>query len=91
MKADKECIRQGYRDDVNTYLVLTGKKSLGMAFHLGNFIGPTMAGIFVNAIGFPQASQISIFVFLLMAFLDCMQCYYQVKKTNSQYEYENIS
>ncbi|XP_059097821.1 uncharacterized protein LOC131892095 [Tigriopus californicus] len=25
-RADKECIRQGYRDDVNTYLVLTGKK-----------------------------------------------------------------
>ncbi|TRY80377.1 hypothetical protein TCAL_13778 [Tigriopus californicus] len=50
-RAYKECIRQGYRDDVNTYLILTGL--WGTAFHLGNFIGPTMAGIIVNAIGFP--------------------------------------
>ncbi|XP_059097397.1 MFS-type transporter SLC18B1-like [Tigriopus californicus] len=88
-RAYKECIRQGYRDDVDTYFVLT---SLWTAsFHLGNFLGPTIAGIIVNAIGFPYTSQISMFMFLLMTILDCILYFFDKRGSKTQNKYENLS
>ncbi|XP_059097668.1 MFS-type transporter SLC18B1-like [Tigriopus californicus] len=88
-RAYKESVQQGYRDDVNTYMVLTGLWTA--SFHLGSFVGPTVAGFIVDAIGFPQTSQISMAVFLLMAIVDCIQYYCQGRKSKSRSQYENLT
>ncbi|TRY80723.1 hypothetical protein TCAL_12990 [Tigriopus californicus] len=88
-RAYKESVQQGYRNDVNTYLVLTGLWNA--SFHLGNFVGPTVAGFIVDAIGFAQTSQISVVIFLIMALGDSIQYYFKVRRPKKQTDYENLS
>ena len=60
------------------------------SFYFGNFLGPTVAGILVDSIGFRRTSMVFFSLYLLMAAVDAAELAYRVagqrKERRKQYE-----
>jgi len=79
--AHRQAILNGFPDTIDTYGLISGLWT--SVFALGAFIGPTLAGILFDAVGFPWAAMLIIgnqlFVMLLLAIIFCMALY-QLRK-----------
>ena len=53
------------------------------SFYLGNFIGPTVSGIFVDVWGFKYTTLILFVVYLFCLFIDSLDLLYNMKKSVS--------
>ncbi len=60
------------------------------SFYLGNFIGPTMAGLLVEGSGFAVTSSIFMGVYMLMIVLDTTDFFLQ-KKSRQREGYEQLN
>jgi len=72
--AHKSAIANGFPDTIDTYGLISGLWT--STFALGAFIGPTLAGILFDSIGFPLATLFviglhAIVIILLVSFLTC--------------------
>ena len=79
--AHRQAILNGFPDTIDTYGLISGLWT--SVFALGAFIGPTLAGIMFDAVGFPWAamlivgSQLMVMLLLSVFFLIA---FYQVRK-----------
>ena len=53
------------------------------SFYLGNFVGPTVSGIFIDVWGFKYTTLILFVVYLFCLFIDFFELLYNMKKSNS--------
>ena len=79
--AHRQAILNGFPDTIDTYGLISGLWT--SVFALGAFIGPTLAGILFDAVGFPWAAMLIIgnqlFVMLLLSIIFFMAIY-QLRK-----------
>ena len=61
-------------------------------FFLGNFLGPTLSGIFVENYGFRATTLFFFVIFIINIFVDCIELSYNVftSKNNPKVEYETL-
>ena len=52
---------KGFDDDINTYILIAGLWNA--SFNFGSFVGPTLSGFVVDAVGFRKTTVIFIPVF----------------------------
>ena len=72
--AHKQSIENGLPDTVPTYGLISGLWVAGYA--MGNFLGPTLGGIFYDQVGFVKASYYVIGTqILLIVFLSILCCF----------------
>eukprot|EP00095_Tigriopus_kingsejongensis_P010457 snap_masked-scaffold1863_size26100-processed-gene-0.1 protein:Tk10457 transcript:snap_masked-scaffold1863_size26100-processed-gene-0.1-mRNA-1 annotation:"chromaffin granule amine" len=67
-RAHSEAMRQGYEDDLQSYIILSGLWST--SFYFGNFIGPTLGGFLVEYFSFAGATYIYLGLYIFMFFVD---------------------
>eukprot|EP00095_Tigriopus_kingsejongensis_P001693 maker-scaffold3251_size9521-snap-gene-0.1 protein:Tk01693 transcript:maker-scaffold3251_size9521-snap-gene-0.1-mRNA-1 annotation:"chromaffin granule amine" len=67
-RAHNEAMRQGYEDDLQSYIILSGLWST--SFYFGNFIGPTLGGFLVEYFSFAGATYIYLGLYIFMFFVD---------------------
>ena len=62
------------------------------SFYLGNFVGPTVSGILVDAWGFKFTTVVLFVIFLLNVIVDCLELLFETRKSfkNSRHKYLNI-
>ena len=63
------------------------------SFYLGNFLGPTIAGLFVEKYGFRATTSAFVVLSSLMFFVNLAVLYYMIKvkpKKDREKEYEEI-
>ena len=70
-RAQKRVIEMGFSDDINTYVMISGIWL--SAFALGNFVGPTVAGLAVEVIGFRRTTIIFFAIYAAMAAIDAIE------------------
>jgi MFS family permease len=79
--AHRQAILNGFPDTIDTYGLISGLWT--SVFALGAFIGPTLAGIMFDAVGFPWAAMLivgnQLMVMLLLTVFFMIACY-QVRK-----------
>ena len=79
--AHRQAILNGFPDTIDTYGLISGLWT--SVFALGAFIGPTLAGILFDAVGFPWAAMLIIgnqlFVMLILGIIFFMAIY-QLRK-----------
>ena len=68
VRARLEVLYQGYADSIETNLVISSFWSA--SFYLGNFLGPTIGGVFVDYFGFRPTTFTFFIVYLIMTMLD---------------------
>ncbi len=106
VRAYREAMSQGYADNISTYLTLAGKGQikvdsiqvlmrpyLGLwssSFYLGNFLGPTISGFVVEAIGFSWTATTFVPVFVIMFCANLAELIYNVRKGGRKADYEEI-
>ena len=76
----KNAVTLGLPDEISTYALASGLWN--SLFSLGLFIGPSVAGILYEIIGFPWASQTISFFNVILLLCLCVSYYYQ-KKCNT--------
>jgi len=70
-RAQKRVLDMGFADDINTYVMISG---IWMsAFALGNFVGPTVAGLVVQVEGFPNTTFLFFVLYAVMVAVDVIQ------------------
>ena len=64
-----------------------------MSLHLGNFLGPTISGFLVEAVGFRSTTTVFFVLFILIVIVDLAEFFYNFKfnRTRKSAEYEEIS
>ncbi len=67
-RAHKAVDSQGYLDDMDTYLNLTG--SWTFSFYAGMFLGPTVGGFLVEAYDFQTAIYLYLVIYGLLVVMD---------------------
>ena len=83
-RAQTAPIRLGYQKDLSTYLLMSGLWS--GTLYLGGFLGPTIAGLIVDAYGFRTTTVLYWALYLLAVVVDVGDVAYNVKmghNTNS--------
>lgn len=82
-------LKHGFEDDIDTYLLISGLWST--AFYLGNFIGPTLGGIFTDIYGY-RTTTVGFFVLYCLALVvDFFELTYNVKTRRRQQTYEELN
>lgn len=76
-RAQTAPIRLGYRKDLSTYLLMSGLWS--GTLYLGGFLGPTVAGLMVDAFGFRTTTILYWALYLLAIVVDVGDLAYNVK------------
>ena len=76
-RAQTAPIRLGYQRDLSTYLLMSGLWS--GTLYLGGFLGPTVAGVLVDAYGFRTATILYWALYLLATVLDVGDLAHNVK------------
>ena len=61
IRARNETLKQGYSDSIKTNLMISSVWS--SSFYLGNFMGPTIGGFFVDELGFPWTTALFSFLY----------------------------
>ena len=51
------------------------------SFYLGNFVGPTVSGIFIDVWGFKYTTLILFVVYLFCLFIDSLELLHNMKKS----------
>ena len=81
-RAQGAATRQGFSQDIDTYLLISGMWQ--SSFYFGNFLGPTIAGFLVDAYGFRKASIVFFSLFVAVLFVDLGELTYNVKKKQNK-------
>ena len=76
-RAQTAPIRLGYQRDLSTYLLMSGLWS--GTLYLGGFLGPTVAGVLVDAYGFRTATILYWALYLLATVVDVGDLAHNVK------------
>ncbi len=76
-RAQGAAMRMGFSADIDTYLLISGMWST--SFYLGNFLGPTIAGVLVGSYGFRTASVVFFAFFVAIVAVDLVELAYNVK------------
>ena len=76
-RAQTAPIRLGYQRDLSTYLLMSGLWS--GTLYLGGFLGPTAAGVLVDAYGFRTATILYWALYLLATVVDVGDLAHNVK------------
>ena len=81
-RAQTAPIRLGYQRDLSTYLLMSGLWS--GTLYLGGFLGPTVAGVLVDAYGFRTATILYWALYLLATVVDVGDLAYNVKNGHNK-------
>ena len=76
-RANGAALRMGFSQDIETYLLISGMWQT--SFYLGNFLGPTIAGVLVDAYGFRSATIVFFSFFVLIIAVDLAELVFNVK------------
>lgn len=87
-RAQKRVIEMGFSDDINTYVMISGIWL--SAFALGNFVGPTVAGLAVDVIGFRRTTIIFFALYAAMAAFDAIEAIKQAARQRAASAYEEL-
>jgi len=87
-RAQSKVIAMGFADDINTYVMISGIWL--SAFALGNFVGPTVAGLAVDVIGFRDTTIIFFALYAAMSLIDAVESVKQVARQRAASAYEEI-
>ena len=82
-RAQTAPIRLGFHRDLSTYLLISGLWS--GTLYLGGFLGPTVAGLMVDAYGFRAATTLYWALYLLAILIDAGDLAYNVKMGHNKY------
>lgn len=87
-RAQSAAIRKGFKDDIDTYLLISGMWST--SFYFGNFLGPTIAGFVVESVGF-RATTIGFFViYVAILVVDFFELFYNIRVRRKAAEYQQL-
>ena len=81
-RAQNYVICIGFADDIQTYVLISGVWA--SAFSLGNFVGPTIAGILVEMKGFQVTTYYFCILYAIMIMLDIIDTIHLHKRNQYQ-------
>ena len=87
-RAQKRVLEMGFEDDLNTYVMISGFWM--SAFALGNFVGPTLAGIIVQEVGFNVTTTIFFGLYCIMLVVDLIVAVVVGNGNQLRYQYQQI-
>ena len=81
---------KGFDDDINTYVLIAGLWNA--SFNLGSFVGPTLSGFMVEAVGFRKTTVTFIPVFAVALLGNLIELANNVRqaRTHKRQEYEEF-
>ena len=81
---------KGFDDDMNTYVLIAGLWNA--SFNLGSFVGPSLFGFAVVAVGFRKTTVMFIPVFIIALLGNFIELAINVRRarTNKRKEYEEF-
>ena len=81
---------KGFDDDINTYVLIAGLWNA--SFNLGSFVGPTLSGFMVEAVGFRKTTVTFMPVFTVALIGNFIELANNVRhsRANKRKEYEEF-
>ena len=79
---------KGFDDDINTYVLIAGLWNA--SFNLGSFVGPTVSGFVVEAVGFRKTTVTFLPVFTVALIGNFIELGNNVRQSNKREEYEEF-
>ena len=77
---------KGFDDDINTYVLIAGLWNA--SFNLGSFVGPTVSGFVVEAVGFRKTTVTFLPVFTVALIGNFIELANNVRQSNMRKEYK---
>ena len=75
---------KGFDDDINTYVLIAGLWNA--SFNLGSFVGPTVSGFVVEAVGFRKTTVTFLPVFTVALMGNFIELANNVRQSNMRKE-----
>ena len=61
------------------------------SFNLGNFVGPTASGFFVESLGFRTSTMIFFALYIVMGIADTLEMIHTLRNHNKKTEYQSMT
>merc|ERR1719273_2667787 len=90
-RAQRRVLDMGFADDINTYVMISGVWL--SAFSLGNFVGPTIAGILVQTESFRTTTLIFFCLYIAMVIIDTAEAIFKCRRSDMydrRIQYESL-
>jgi len=90
-RAQRRVLDMGFADDINTYVMISGIWL--SAFSLGNFVGPTIAGILVQTQNFQTTTLIFFCLYVVMVIIDSVEALLKCRRSDMydrRIQYESL-